>query len=267
MEQKMMHKLAFAAVAALCCGSTALAESSVSDVVSTLVARPPAAVGNCPAQITFTGTITVRGNIEPGSPVQMGYTFLRSDNATGPIQYYTITAPGTQTVSTTWTLGGPGLPNYQGWMQLKAWPTRHLGFGVSLSPRAEFRVTCRTPGSGAPAPTGFNLSAGLHAMPANYVGTCPGVITFRGHVRVVGTVPGPMQIAYTFLRSDNATGPVQYLNIDGPGMYPVEDTWTLGGPQLPRFEGWQQLKVWPTGHQGGIGFVFSPHAEFRLMCR
>lgn len=261
----MQLKLIFAALAALCFSSTALAESSVSDVVSTLEARPPSFAGNCPAQITFTGAITVQGNIDPRSPVQMGYTFLRSDGATGPVMYYTINAPGTQPVDTTWTLGGPQLPNYEGWVQLKAWPTRHLGFGYSFSPRAMFRIACRT-GGGAPAPR-FNLAASLAAVPPTYAGSCPTVVTFRGLINITGVVPGPMQIGYTFLRSDNAMGPVNYLNINGPGAFPVETTWTLGGPRLPHYTGWEQLKAWPTRHEGGIGYVFSPRAEFRMTCR
>lgn len=265
-----MHKLAYAAAAAVCLTSAAIAESSVSDVVSTLGARPPVFNGACPAQITFTGAITVRGAIDPSSPVQMGYTFLRSDGATGPIQYYTINAPGTQSVSATWTLGGPALPNYEGWMQLKAWPTRHLGFGYSFSPRAAFRVMCAGgPPGGAPggAPR-LEIRSLLAALPTIYTGSCPAVITFRGQINISGSVPAPMQIAYTFLRSDNATGPVKYMTIYRPGPNPVETTWTLGDPrQLPRYEGWQQLKVWPTRHEGGIGEVISPQAHFRMMCR
>lgn len=100
------------------------------------------AEGACPAVITFTGTITVRGRFDSNQPVQIGYTFLRSDNATGPINYYTITSSGTQTVSETWTLGGPSLLHYNGWEQLKAWPTAHLGFGYAFSPKAMFTVDC-----------------------------------------------------------------------------------------------------------------------------
>ena len=260
----MQLKVAFAALAALCFASSASAESSVSNVVSTLAANPPVHNGACPAVITFTGQITVQGNISPASPVQMGYTFLRSDNATGPVMYYNVTAPGTQTVSTTWTLGGPGLPNYDGWMQLKAWPTRHLGFGYSFSPKATFHVSCA---QRAAAPQArFEIAAGLQAMPAAYRGACPGVITFRGQINVTGALPGPVQLGYTFLRSDNATGPVQYIDVTHPGTYPVETTWTLGGAQLPSYAGWEQLKVWPTRHEEGIGYVFSPHAEFHLMC-
>ena len=142
----MNHKLgiALATVAAICFSSASFAQSTVTDVVSTLSASPAAFKGKCPAVITFNGTITVKGKISPNAPVQMGYTFLRSDGAKGPILYYTISAPGTQAVSTTWTLGGPPLPTYSGWEQLKAWPTSHLGFGYSFSDKAYFKVVCKS---------------------------------------------------------------------------------------------------------------------------
>ena len=257
----MNQKLAFAALAAVCFAFPASAESSVSNVISTLVASPPVSTGACPAQITFAGDITVQGRIDPASPVEIGYTFLRSDGATGPVNYLTVREPGSRRVETTWTLGGPSLPNYAGWEQLKAWPTRHLGFGYSFSPRAEFRVACAGP---RPEPR-FNIAAELRADPPVYEGRCPGVITFRGEIVVTGAVPSSVQLGYTFLRSDNATGPVKYIDVTRPGSYPVEETWTLGGPGLPRFAGWEQLKVWPTRHEGGIGYVFSPRGEFRLM--
>lgn len=140
MKGLMVSALAIAAAAAF--SGSALASSTVAMVRTTLSAAPKVAMGACPAVITFTGSITVRGQFDPNQPVQIGYTFLRSDNATGPISYYTITGPGTQTVSDTWTLGGPLMPQYSGWEQLKAWPTAHLGFGYSFSPKATFTVNC-----------------------------------------------------------------------------------------------------------------------------
>ncbi len=141
MARKLFSALTMAAM--VCVSGSAFAASTVSDVTSTLSATPRVHRGECPAVITFNGTITVAGTIDPLSPVQMGYQFLRSDNATGPIAYYTITAPGTQSVSDTWTLGGASLPAYAGWQQLKAWPTSHLGFAYSFSDKAHFRVVCR----------------------------------------------------------------------------------------------------------------------------
>ncbi|MGC9954835.1 MAG: hypothetical protein ABSD21_11225 [Rhizomicrobium sp.] len=141
MKRLLFSALAIAATAAF--SGNALAASSVANMNTTLSAMPRAFRGVCPAVITFTGTITVKGTFDPQYPVQIGYQFLRSDNAIGPISYYTIAASGTQTVSDTWTLGGAALPNYSGWQQLKAWPTEHLGFGYSFSPRAKFTVVCR----------------------------------------------------------------------------------------------------------------------------
>jgi hypothetical protein len=143
MMRKLIPILAFTGIVML--PASALAEPTVSGMTNTLSATPRTFRGNCPAVITFNGTITVNGEfgaVAP-TPVQIGYQFLRSDGATGPINYYTITAPGTQSVSTTWTLGGPALPSYGGWEQLKAWPTRHDGgFGYAFSPKASFRVVC-----------------------------------------------------------------------------------------------------------------------------
>ena len=97
----MTPKLLFASamMAAFSVSGPAFAASSVSNITSTLAASPTVSHGKCPAVITFEGTITVKGNIDPHAPVQIGYQFLRSDKATGPITYYNITAPGTRTVS------------------------------------------------------------------------------------------------------------------------------------------------------------------------
>jgi hypothetical protein len=142
MKRLLFSALAITAAAAF--SGNALAASSVAGMKTTLSATPQVSRGACPAVITFNGTITVRGTFDREHPVQIGYQFLRSDNATGPIAYYTVTAPGTQAVSDTWTLGGPALPTYTGWQQLKAWPTGHEGgFGYSFSPKANFSVTCR----------------------------------------------------------------------------------------------------------------------------
>ena len=141
MKRLLLSALALAATAAL--AGNALAASSVLSMNSILMATPRVFTGACPAVITFDGRITVKGRFDPQHPVQIGYQFLRSDGATGPISYYTITESGTQSVSDTWTLGGPALPYYNGWQQLKAWPTGHEGgFGYSFSPKATFSVKC-----------------------------------------------------------------------------------------------------------------------------
>jgi hypothetical protein len=154
MKRTFAYAVATAAVLAV--AAPAFAESSVSNMTNTLTASPIHSVGRCPAVITFTGTITVEGNITPASPVQIGYQFERSDPSTGPIKYFMISHPGSTTVSTTWTLGGPALPSYSGWEKLKAWPTRHLGFGYAFSPEAHFTVRCGGWGHGPNSQGGPN---------------------------------------------------------------------------------------------------------------
>ncbi len=70
--------------------------------------------GDCPAKIVFNGSITVN------APGIVSYIFTRSDGATDT-QTKTIKflAAGSKPVSTTWTLGGPSLPNYKGWQAVK----------------------------------------------------------------------------------------------------------------------------------------------------
>lgn len=70
-------------------------------------------LGQCPATVRFTGSITTNG---PGT---VTYTFVRSDGATGPSSTVEFKEGGTQTVTTTWTLGGVALPQYEGWQSIK----------------------------------------------------------------------------------------------------------------------------------------------------
>lgn len=70
--------------------------------------------GPCPVTLNFTGSIST----DSAGTVQ--YTFIRSDGATGPVQTLDFKAAGTQTVSTSWTLGdAKSLPSYQGWQALR----------------------------------------------------------------------------------------------------------------------------------------------------
>ena len=141
----MTRTLLFASALAAALGASTLASaaSTVSNVTSTLNANPAGYTGKCPTVITFTGTIKVEGVIDPKAPVEMGYVFLRSDGAGGPVKFYNIAAPGTQTVSTSWTLGSASLPSFAGWEQLKAYPTGHQGgFTFSFSDKADFKIAC-----------------------------------------------------------------------------------------------------------------------------
>jgi hypothetical protein len=69
--------------------------------------------GKCPVTVAFTGTITVN------APGIVKYTFLRSDGADAPIHTLDFKQAETQTVTTSWTLGGKALPEFKGWKRLK----------------------------------------------------------------------------------------------------------------------------------------------------
>ena len=87
--------------------------------------------GECPATITFNGTI---GLNHPGT---VRYRFVRSDGARGPLFTLKFEVAGLQNVSATWHLGGAGLKHYAGWEAIQiVYPN-----GV-LSNRAHFELTC-----------------------------------------------------------------------------------------------------------------------------
>ena len=71
-------------------------------------------------------------------------------------------------------------------------------------------------------------------------GPCPLRVVFRGYI----TANGPGRIKYTFTRSDGANGPVHIMEFKRAGTQAVTTDWTLGDATvLPRYEGWQAVKV------------------------
>lgn len=99
--------------------------------------------------------------------------------------------------------------------------------------------------------------AGAEASPRDYVGPCPGVIKFTGKIQA----NGKGTVKYTWLRSDGATAPVEYLDFEEAGVKYVSTTWTLGDARvLPGYSGWQQIKVLSPNE------YLSNKAEFKLTC-
>jgi len=100
-------------------------------VRAVLKAEPASYSGSCPAKITFKGTImsSKAGRVQ--------YKFIRSDNANAPVQTLVFDKPGRKTVSTTWQLGGPSLPQYAGWEAIQIiYPQQ------ATSNKAMFKVQC-----------------------------------------------------------------------------------------------------------------------------
>ena len=102
--------------------STASATASVS---------PGSYTGECPTVFTFTGIIT--------SPVagDVTYTWDRSDGATGPSYTIHFSEPGSQTVTTTWTLSPA---SFTGWERVHITAPSNV-----LSNQASFTLTCTGP--------------------------------------------------------------------------------------------------------------------------
>jgi hypothetical protein len=83
-------------------------------VTSVVLKAGNAISGQCPVSITFQGSISADG---PGTAQ---YQFTRSDGASGPTQTIQFKEAGTQSVSTSWTLGdSKSLNAYEGWVALK----------------------------------------------------------------------------------------------------------------------------------------------------
>jgi hypothetical protein len=101
-------------------------------ISATLSADPVRYAGRCPAKITFKGRISAseRGRVQ--------YKFIRSDGANAPVQTINFTKAGSKPVSTTWTLGGAGLPSYSGWEAIQ------IVYPYSVqSNKAHFKVSCQ----------------------------------------------------------------------------------------------------------------------------
>jgi hypothetical protein len=97
----------------------------------------------------------------------------------------------------------------------------------------------------------------LSASPAEFWGDCPGVITFTGTI----TVNAPGKVEYIFTRSDGAIDTItKTLVFKKVGTKEVTVTWTLGGQELPFYEGWETIKVTAPNE-----FV-SNRAKFSLKC-
>ncbi len=83
--------------------------------------------------------------------------------------------------------------------------------------------------------TGTSFSS----TPETYQGQCPVTINFSGKI----TVNGKGTVQYKFLRSDGAVSPVQVLEFDSAGSRTVSTVWSLGGPSLIAYDGWQAIQI------------------------
>jgi hypothetical protein len=84
------------------------------------------------------------------------------------------------------------------------------------------------------------LSATLTANPVVYKGSCPNTIAFTGVI----TSAKVQHVTYVFIRSDGAIDTnAKTLDFTQPGSLNVTTTWTLGGNTLPKYQGWEAIKI------------------------
>ena len=114
------------------------------EITAKLSASPISYSGKCPAVIQFSGTISVT------APMKVQYKFIRSDNANAPVQTLLFDKPGTQAVSTTWTLGGEALPVYEGWEAIQILYPQQV-----TSNKAAFKIRCSDSQAGGTADLGM----------------------------------------------------------------------------------------------------------------
>ncbi len=87
------------------------------------------------------------------------------------------------------------------------------------------------------------ITARLRAIPESFSGKCPAKIQFDGVIIVRNNTRPPLRVQYRFLRSDGALSPISTIVFEGDGSKNVSTTWTLGGPSLPTYSGWQSIKI------------------------
>lgn len=107
--------------------------------------------------------------------------------------------------------------------------------------------------SGAPGPRVTKISVSNDH--SNYVGLCPATITFTAELAVQGTGT----VYYTWLRSDDAIGPIESVEVAKGPFVTVTTTWSLGSAGFS-YDGWEALKVL------GARVVASDQSRFALAC-
>jgi hypothetical protein len=97
----------------------------------------------------------------------------------------------------------------------------------------------------------------LELKTSNLRAVCPATVTFTGSI----TVDAPGEVQYIFTRSDGGIDTItKTLFFMAPGTRPVSTTWTLGGPRLTDYKGWEAIEILSPNA------MTSAHADFELGC-
>ncbi|MBM4040742.1 MAG: hypothetical protein FJ290_19735 [Planctomycetes bacterium] len=177
-----------------------------------LAADPAVHPGPLPATVRFLGTIAV------DQPGEVRYTFMRHDGTTERERVLRFDAPGSREVASQVTLDRPGT----GWQVLR------IVAPVALdSERAAYEVK--------PGPPPLGIQATLAAEPPAYKGPVPGIIVFRGIIKV----SRPCDVQYRFEHSDGTQSPPQSARLPRPGPHAVE----VARQFVADAKGWAILRI------------------------
>lgn len=135
-----MRKSIFAAFMVLFSSATsALADPQIQASLIGNASTGPSTV--CPQTVSFAFAIRSL----PAQSLKVTYRFIRSDGATSAISETVLGnglagLPGYGAASYKWTLGGPTLPTYSGWVKIQVLTPQAV-----TSPPQTFTITCAKP--------------------------------------------------------------------------------------------------------------------------
>lgn len=207
---------------------------------ATISAVPTTYNGSCPGAIKFTGGVSAF-NWAPGEKKEIQYQWIRSDSSRTNIRTLDFSdGSKSKSVSSTWTLGGPGT-QYKGYETLAVvYP--HSG----ISNQAQFTLNCT--GTAVTVvviqmatPPPVQISATLQAHPVAAPGPCPFPFAFFGSI-TTGAWPAGVtpEVDYQFVRSNGDKSDVHTLMFDAAGgTKKVNEVWNkeTGG------NGWEEIKI------------------------
>jgi len=202
------------AVAGLLLASVALTGCEYLDMLDTakshakLVAVPPSYTGPGPVTVHFNGSIHADG------PCDVKYRIVRSDGISTPLEKLDFDHSGTKNVSKAWTF----TTAWTGWAKLQVESPEW-----TESKPALFKANIHA------------VSVTLAAIPPFHKGPGAFPVNFQG---VIATTK-PMDVTYTFVRSDGSPSVAVTKNFPTAGPHPVSEVHVFVPPSV----GWWKLKV------------------------
>jgi hypothetical protein len=211
--------------------------------------------GSCPVRITFKATIYSKGK---GS---LKYVWLRNDNATdNNNSYVTLNGTGVDVVTTTWTLGSPGM-SYSGWEALQV--ISPVNF---TSEKAGFSIKCNggkgngNPGNGKPVV--ISNIPGCDSLPVGYnAASLPNLLT-NGDFERVGSYGNPTTSSgsvFGWSAADKWSTWIDHRISGGPTDAEEGTVYTEMIASTASAGGSKMIHVKTSGHGDGIVQVFGDY--------